>query len=83
MRRKLLQSILWGSLGFLAGFFTGGYLGLVVGGTFLGGLEIYEHIGLEGYELASYVGAVIGGPIVAALGIKHALKVANKKVDKI
>lgn len=60
----------------------GGFLGLVVGGTFLGGLDIYEHIGFEGYELAAYFRAVIGAIIVTLVGVKLALMVVDKTGKK-
>jgi hypothetical protein len=83
MKKKLLQGIIGGFIGFVVGVFGGGYLGLVVGGTFLGSLEIYKHTGFEGYELASYVGAVIGAIIVTILGVKLALRNENKTGKKL
>lgn len=60
MEREMLPGIIGGLLGFVGGTIGGGFLGLVVGGTFLGGLDIYENIGIEGYELATYAGAGLG-----------------------
>ena len=37
MKRKWVRGILGGSLGLVAGVVGGSYLGLVLGGTFLGG----------------------------------------------
>lgn len=79
MKRKLLPGIIGGFIGFVVGVIGGGYLGLVVGGTFLGGLEIHKYTGLEGYELAAYVGAIIGAFVITILGVKHALRIADKK----
>ena len=72
---KLLSKVLGGVLGFIVGAIGGGYLGLVVGGTFLGGFDIYEHIGLEGYELTAYVGIIVG----AVVGIKIALGIVKRR----
>ena len=62
----------------MVGIFGGGYLGLVLGGTFLGGFNIYERTGFEGYELATYVGSIIGAIILTIVGINIATKIANK-----
>jgi uncharacterized membrane protein YeaQ/YmgE (transglycosylase-associated protein family) len=70
-------------IGFIAGVICGGYLGLVVGGTLLGGFDIYEHTGFEGYELAAYVGAIIGAIVVSVLGVKLALRLSEKPKNKI
>jgi outer membrane lipoprotein SlyB len=48
-----------------------------LGGTFLGGLEIYKYTGFEGYELATYVGAIIGALLATLLGVKLALRIAR------
>lgn len=79
MKRKLLPSIIGGFIGFVVGIIGGGYLGLIVGGTFLGGLEIHKYTGIEGYELAAYVGAIIGALISIIVGIKFAMRIADKK----
>jgi len=60
-----------------------GFLGLVVGGTFLGSLDIYKYTGFEGYELAAYVGAIIGALIATLLGVKLALRIASQTEKKI
>lgn len=75
--RKLLSGFFGGIIGFLVGVIGGGYLGLIIGGTFLGGLEIYKNFGIEGYELATYIGAIVGGIILAAVGVKIALRIAE------
>lgn len=82
MKTKLLPGVIGGIIGFLVGVFSGGYLGLVIGGTFLGGLNIYEQTGFEGYELAPYVGAAIGAIIVTILGVKLALRIDAKHKNK-
>ncbi|MDY0234767.1 MAG: hypothetical protein RBR71_01990 [Gudongella sp.] len=79
MTKKLLSGILGGFLGLIVGAIGGGYLGLVVGGTFLGSFDIYDHIGLEGYELAAYVGAIIGAVVMIIVGIKIALGIVERK----
>lgn len=77
MKKKVAFGIIGGVIGLTVGLFLGGYVGLIIGGTFLGEIEIYEHIGIEGYELSTYIGAVIGGVIISIFGIKYALKRAN------
>ena len=47
-------------VGALLGILVGGYLGLILGGTFLGGFDIYETIGVEGYELTTYLFGFLG-----------------------
>jgi hypothetical protein len=79
MTKKLLSGILGGFLGLIIGAIGGGFLGLVVGGTFLGGFDIYEYTGLEGYELASYVGAIIGAVVMIIVGIKIALGIVKRR----
>lgn len=79
MKNKLLRGIIGGFIGFLLGVLAGGYLGLIIGGTFLGGFDIYERTGLEGYEIATYVGAVFGALVTTRLGVIF----ASKNNDKI
>ena len=69
MTKKLFRRIIGGLVGFILGVLGGGFLGLVIGGTFLGSLDIYENTGFEGYELAAYVGAVIGGIAISFVGV--------------
>lgn len=83
MKRKLLIGTLGGFSGFIVGIFAGGYIGLVVGGTFLGGLEIHKRTGFEGYELAAYVGAMIGAIILTVIGVKLALRITDKAGRKM
>lgn len=72
MKHRGRSKLAGGIIGLIAGVFAGAFLGLVIGGTFLGGLDIYERPGLEGYELAAYVGAVIGGTVGLLFGIRRA-----------
>jgi hypothetical protein len=57
MLMKKIVGIIGGAL---LGLLAGGYLGLVLGGTFLGGFDIYETIGMEGYELTTYLFGFLG-----------------------
>lgn len=66
------KKALYGMLGLVVGAVAGGFLGLVVGGTFLGGFDIYEATGMEGYELAAYVGALVGGIALVIVGVRIA-----------
>ncbi len=79
MTKKIVSGILGGFLGLMVGAIGGGFVGLVIGGTFLGGFDIYEHTGLEGYELAAYVGAIIGAVVMIIVGIKIALVIVNQR----
>ncbi len=83
MKIKVFRGIIGGFIGFVVGIFSGAYLGLIVGGTFLGGFDIYERTGLQGYELAAYVGAIMGAIVVTLLGVKFALKTYDKTGRKI
>ncbi len=75
MKKKLLVGIIGGVLGFIVGAFGGGFLGLVIGGTLLGGFDIYENMSIEGYELVLYIGAALGAIFDTPLGTVVALKV--------
>ncbi len=79
MEKKVFPGIIGGFIGFVVGILGGGFLGLVVGGTFLGGFDIYENIGMEGYEVAAYIGAAIGAIVFSILGVKWARKIADKR----
>ncbi|HSJ37923.1 MAG TPA: hypothetical protein VK945_06880 [Planococcus sp. (in: firmicutes)] len=79
MNRKLLPGIIGGVIGFVVGIIGGGFLGLVVGGTFLGNLDIDIYTGLQGYELAAYVGAIVGAIVLTIVGIRFAWRLADKK----
>ncbi len=47
--------------------------------SFLGGFDIYERTGLEGYEIAAYVGAIIGAVVMIIVGITIALGIAKSR----
>lgn len=76
-REKMSLIIICGLISFLAGAFLGGLIGLSLGGTFLGSLNIHERIGIEGYELTTYIGAIIGAIIATIFGVKLILKKIN------
>ncbi len=79
MKNKSLWKIIGGLLGFILGLFGGGYLGLVLGGTFLGGFDIYDSIGIEGYEITTYIGAVIGAVVLSVWGMRRAQKMYENR----
>ena len=79
MKSMSLRKILGGSIGFIVGLLGGAYLGLILGGTFLGGFDIYENYGIEGYEITTYVGAVIGAVVCTIWGMKLAQRMADKR----
>lgn len=72
MKRSGYSKILRGVLGGLGGAILCGYLGLIVGGTLLGGFDIHEATGFEGYELTTYLGGILGGVGGIVLGLRHA-----------
>lgn len=74
-----LRKIIGGSIGFIVGILGGAYLGLIIGGTFLGGFDIYENYGIEGYEITTYIGALIGAVVFTIWGMKLAQRMAEKK----
>lgn len=79
MKNKVFRGIVGGIIGLIIGVLAGGYLGLIIGGTFLGGFDIYERTGIEGYEISTYVGAVLGALVVTVLGVKFSLKKNENK----
>lgn len=83
MNKTRLLSIVGGSIGFVIGIIGGAYLGLVVGGTFLGRFDIYKYTGFEGYELAAYVGAMVGALVMMRFGIRLALRMMDSSKNKI
>lgn len=72
MKRSGYSKILRAVLGCLGGAILGGYLGLIVGGTLLGGFDIHEATGFEGYELTTYLGGILGGVGGIVFSLRHA-----------
>jgi hypothetical protein len=79
MKKYHLLAIIGGFAGLFIGLIAGGYIGLVLGGTFLGGFDIYEMTGIEGYELTTYIGAIIGAIIFTPIGFRYGSKKANNQ----
>ena len=77
MKRKFIPFLTW-ILGFSLGFLGGSYIGLVLGGTFLGSFDIFAATGFEGYELSAYIGAVIGAIVLSIFGYQFGLKLIRK-----
>ncbi len=82
MDKMKIRKIIGGLIGLAAGAFGGGYLGLILGGTFLGGFDIHELTGFEGYELTTYLGIVAGGIFGIFMGIKLAMRSAEPPADR-
>ena len=82
MKQKLIPIFAW-ILGLSIGFLTGSFIGLILGGTFLGGFDIYAATGLEGYELSAYIGAIIGAIVLSILGYRFGLKLIRKPTQKL
>ncbi|MFK8793937.1 hypothetical protein [Planococcus plakortidis] len=78
MKMKGMSKFAGGMIGLITGGVAGAFLGLVIGGTFLGGFDIHEKTGMEGYELAAYVGAGIGLIAGAGIGVWMAGKRATR-----
>lgn len=70
--------MLGGLLGLLAGVVGGGFAGLVVGGTFLGWLELPKYPSMPGYELAAYAGIILGALFITPLGVIKALRYRDR-----
>jgi outer membrane lipoprotein SlyB len=80
MKQKLIPIFAW-ILGFSIGFLGGAYIGLILGGTFLGGFDIYAATGYEGYELSTYAGAIIGGIVLSIIAYKSGVKLGKKTTN--
>ncbi|MFO7942081.1 MAG: hypothetical protein R6U92_05525 [Bacillota bacterium] len=78
LTRRLIAGLVGGLVGFVVGILSGGYLGLVIGGTFLGGLDVRSYIGMEGYEISAYIGAILAALITTPLGVSCGLSSAEK-----
>ncbi len=76
MKQKLIPIFAW-ILGFSIGFLSGAFIGLILGGTFLGGFDIYASTGFEGYELSAYAGEIIGAIVLSIIAYKVAVKLVN------
>lgn len=80
INKRTLKGIIGGALGFLVGIIGGGYIGLVIGGNLLGGLELHKYVGIEGYAITAYAGAIIGAISATILGVYIALKKEDKNL---
>lgn len=80
MKQKLIPIFAW-ILGFSVGFLGGAYIGLILGGTFLGGFDIHAATGFEGYELSAYAGAIIGAIGLSIFAYKFGIKLVNKPTN--
>ncbi len=80
MSKKIVTGIIGGLIGFLVGVTGGGFLGMVVGGTFFGWVELASYPYMPGYELAAYIGAILGVLIITPLGVTIALRFTCRNV---
>lgn len=78
MSKSIIVGTFGGIVGFLIGAIGGGFIGLVIGGTFFGWLEIPNYPNMPGYELATYIGIILGVLIATPLGVIMALKIAGR-----
>lgn len=74
MSKNVTASILGGLVGLVVGIFGGGFLGLVIGGTFFGWLALPNYPSMPGYELLAYIGAVLGVLIATLVVVIIALR---------
>ncbi|HCT62705.1 MAG TPA: hypothetical protein DIC19_01250 [Erysipelotrichaceae bacterium] len=81
MKQKLIPIFAW-ILGFSVGFLGGAFIGLILGGTFLGGFDIHTATGFEGYELSAYAGAIIGAIVLSSIAYKLGIKLVDKPTNK-
>ena len=78
MSKSIMIGTLGGIIGFILGAIGGGFIGMVIGGTFFGWLEIPNYPYMPGYELVTYIGIVLGVLIATPLGVIIALRVAGR-----
>jgi len=80
MSKSTLVGILGGIIGFLVGAIGGGFIGLIIGGTFFGWLELPNYPYMPGYEIVAYIVIIIGVLIATPLGVFMALKIAGRRM---
>ena len=80
MSKSILIGILGGIIGFLVGAIGGGFLGLIIGGTFFGWLELPNYPFMPGYELVAYIGIIIGVLLAMPLGVIMAIKITGRRM---
>ena len=78
MSKNIIAGTLGGIIGFVFGAIGGGFIGLVIGGTFFGWLELNNYPDMPGYELATYIGIILGVLIATPVGVITALKIAGR-----
>ena len=82
MGKKVLVAFFGGLFGFFVGSICGGFLGLVIGRTFFGWLELSNYPYMPGYELAVYIGIVLGVLLATPLGVIIALSITIEQEVK-
>ncbi len=82
MSKKVLVAIFGGLIGFFIGVIGGGFLGLVIGGTFFGWVELPNYPYMPGYELAAYIGIILGVLVATPLAVIIAIRIAAKMGKK-
>ncbi len=76
MKKKTIYKYLIILISYFIGFVIGAYGGLVIGGTFFGGLNLYEKIGIETYEVFTYLGALLGLIVISP----RLVKIFNRRI---
>ena len=82
MNMKVMIGILGSLIGLVIGTIGGGFLGLIIGGTFFGWLEIPDYPQMPGYELLNYIGIILGVLIATPLGVIIAFRIAGRKIKQ-